>query len=590
MLWAFLLNACFFSGSALAEATDTKYNIKVISAENTPSKQEIKLLKDFRKQLEERESTTPIENGNEAYGIKQDLALIQKMLEANGYYKPNVESSYDEESKTVTFTVDTGTQYKFGKIELIVEKGQSGKLKTPANDLLIATANKPALAQNVLDDQSTIDKWMENNNCLFEHKTRHEAILNNLQQKFDISYYVDAGAQATFGDIQFTGQKTIKDKYLKRLIKTKSGECFKRSKLNDMKVNLQKTGLLSKTEFKLPEAPNADGSVPITIAVSESKHRSVKLGANYGTDIGPGVSASWEHRNFLGSGEKLTSTLTASALEQVIDTKLTKPYFMRDDQRLKLSTSIGHKDNDAYQTTGFNVGGSVERDLDNKWTAEVGTKYGFEQIKDQTSTKNVALLSFPLFASQDKRNDILNPTKGWTVQFNTMPAVDTFDSGIMFLKNKIGGTYYQPFDDDGDNVLAARAAIGSILGASSGTVPATERFYSGGGGSIRGYGYQLVGPLDANLDPLGGRSFIELSTEMRMRITDDYGAVAFVDGGNTFDANYPDFSGDMLFGAGVGLRYYTDFGPLRMDLAVPLDKRDGVDDSYQLYFSIGQAF
>jgi len=120
-------------------------------------------------------------------------------------------------------------------------------------------------------------------------------------------------------------------------------------------------------------------------------------------------------------------------------------------------------------------------------------------------------------------------------------------------------------------------------------VPADERFYAGGGGSIRGYSYQSVGPLSGG-DPVGGRSLLELSTELRLRLGERFGFVGFLDGGSAFGAAFPDFDEELLWGTGLGFRYFTAVGPLRLDFAVPLDRRHGIDDAFQVYISLGQAF
>jgi translocation and assembly module TamA len=144
-------------------------------------------------------------------------------------------------------------------------------------------------------------------------------------------------------------------------------------------------------------------------------------------------------------------------------------------------------------------------------------------------------------------------------------------------------------DTDRRFVLAGRATLGSLVGEETDNVPADKRLYAGGGGSIRGYEYQSVGPLDADGDPLGGRSLIELNAEVRIRVTDQVGLVPFVDGGMVFDSVYPDFEEDLRWAAGLGVRYFTAFGPLRVDIAIPLNKRE-FDDSFQFYISLGQAF
>lgn len=543
----------------------------------------------WQQELESQTSTQSADINYGYYRFEQDKVFLEKSLASLGYYQSNVDGRYDEAVNTSYFTIQSGPQYHFGSIQIVVSS-DSTEIDLIEKNALSAKSENPALAEAVLKDEAQIDQWVETNNCLFEHRTYHEAKINHLQRQVDITYRVVTGKKAVFGDIYFQGNETISDLYLQRRAGVKPGECFKRSKLNDAKLALQNSGLVADVDPVLPKEPLVNGAVPITFMIKERPHRTVAAGISYSTDIGPGINAGWEHRNFFSGGEKLSVDLSLATLEQRLETMLEKPFFLRDDQRLKLTGILRHEDADAFRASGLTLSANIERDMGNKWLAGVGVTYALEQIKDQDNTDNIALLSFPLFASQDKRDNLLDPKKGWTISVKTAPAFDTVDVNTAFLKNSINGSYYHALDTVAKPVLAVRAATGSILGASSATIPATERFYTGGGGSIRGYGYQLVGPLDAQNDPLGGRSFVELSTELRMRVLEDYGVVLFIDGGNAFDATYPDFDGGLLWGAGLGFRYYTSFGPIRADIAVPLDKREGVDDSFQIYFSIGQAF
>jgi len=187
----------------------------------------------------------------------------------------------------------------------------------------------------------------------------------------------------------------------------------------------------------------------------------------------------------------------------------------------------------------------------------------------------------------DNRDNRLNPTSGFRVLAYAEPSYDIM-SGAAFLKLKGEGAAYQSLDTASKFVLAERVVLGSIVGTSLEHVPADRRFYSGGGGSVRGYAYQGIGPKDIDNQPIGGLSFFETSVEMRIALTDTIGIVPFVDAGTVSTKSTPDFS-DMKVGAGVGLRYITPFGPLRIDAALPLN-RDRGDPRFGIYAGIGQAF
>ncbi|RUZ98437.1 outer membrane protein assembly factor, partial [Mesorhizobium sp. M7A.F.Ca.CA.002.05.1.1] len=242
---------------------------------------------------------------------------------------------------------------------------------------------------------------------------------------------------------------------------------------------------------------------------------------------------------------------------------------------------------DAYDH--FSVKGStgLSYELTKKQTVSAEVALDYSRIHDAFGKHKYLIASIPLQYVYDNRDNRLNPTSGFRVLAYAEPSYDIL-SGAAFLKLRGEGSAYQSLDSASKFVLAERVAIGSIVGTSLEHVPADRRFYSGGGGSVRGYAYQGIGPKDFTGQPIGGLSFFETSVEMRIAITDTIGIVPFVDAGTVSTKSAPDFS-DVKVGAGVGLRYVTPFGPLRIDAAVPLN-RDPGDPHFGIYAGIGQAF
>jgi translocation and assembly module TamA len=586
---------CFLLPTEVSAFNDNKnyYSIN-IGSKNAP-KDLKNILKEWQKKLNNRPIYTEVEVNYFNYRFEQDHLLLKQLLESEGYYQSEIKASFNEEKHQADFTVIVEDPYLFDKIEIsingyLIDAIERLEINIPEVKSLNAQLNHKAIISKVRSDERYIEKWIEKNNCLFTYNISHKAIINHLTHRVNITYFIEYTNKATYGDIIFSGAKTIDEGYLISLLPIKKGECFKRSSLNNAKLSLRKSRLIDKIEIVLPEVPSSDGSVPIKFIVTENPHRTVKFGANYSTDIGAGISTGWEHRNVLSHGEKISTNLLIAEIEKKLDIELEKPFFIRHDQKLKIAGSIKKEDNEAYQSNGVEVSGAIERDYANQWIAGIGTKYEFERIIDQDNDEKTMLLSLPIFASQNKRDNLLDPQEGWSLNFSAAPAFDTIDVSTSFIKNQFSGTYYTPISETGKSVLAIRTSFGSITGASSNTIPATERFYGGGSGSIRGYGYQMVSPLDKENKPLGGRSLLELSTELRFRISDNYGVVPFLDCGSSFTSKFPNSGDKMLCGTGIGLRYYTTFGPIRMDFAVPLDKRAGIDNSFQLYFSIGQSF
>ena len=190
---------------------------------------------------------------------------------------------------------------------------------------------------------------------------------------------------------------------------------------------------------------------------------------------------------------------------------------------------------------------------------------------------------------RDTRNDIMNPVRGTFLQWEAAPTTGYYNGNFSGLSAKMTASgYYSPFEGD-RLVLAARTSLGSFMGADIANIPPSLRFYCGGGGSVRGYSYQAIGPKDQYGEPRGGTSFHEINLEARFRVTESVGIVPFLDGGMVYEEEFPQLFRDFQWGAGIGLRYYTPIGPVRFDVAVPLDKKHD-DRDYQIYISIGQSF
>ena len=244
---------------------------------------------------------------------------------------------------------------------------------------------------------------------------------------------------------------------------------------------------------------------------------------------------------------------------------------------------------DAYDKFSVKAGAGVEYELTKtqKVSAELAVEWSKVQDAFNPAGERHLLVSIPLQYVFDNRDNRLDPKKGFRALAYAEPTYDIL-TGTTFLKAKGEASAYHAVDSAGRFVLAGRVAAGSIVGASLEDIPADRRFYAGGGGSVRGYGYQGIGPKAADGTPLGGRSFTEASLEMRIGITDTFGVVPFIDVGSVSTSQVPSFSG-MKAGAGLGIRYLTPFGPLRIDAAVPLNREPG-DPRFGIYAGIGQAF
>mgnify|MGYP002350024871 FL=1 len=363
---------------------------------------------------------------------------------------------------------------------------------------------------------------------------------------------------------------------------------------------------------------------PVRVEVTEGPQRTVGGGLRYDSTLGPGVLAFWEHRNLLGEGERLRLELPVWDKRQEGKASFRKPSFLRPDQELLAESWVRNETSDAYDQQAAFASVGLARDLAPGWRAGAGVSTEGGRIEDAGGPeRSYTMWGLPLSLRRDATDDLLDPTRGTRADLSVTPYTGVYGAPFNVVRSRLDVSAYHvllrgrashagqsdraaapagsPADALSDNaangpangpdgrlVLAASAAAGSLSGASSGAVPGSIRFYGGGGGSVRGYAYQSLGPREDG-DPIGGSSFGEASFELRYRISETLGIVPFLDGGNVYEQETPRFGDAMHWGAGIGVRYYTVAGPLRFDVATPLNPRED-DAPLQFYISIGQSF
>lgn len=581
---AFPLACLIFLGGCLPFGEDTNYRIEGIQ-DNTSLQSYLKAILEDRLQNEiEEDEGDPDFARAESFREQEIAGDLMSALEARGYYDARVRYQ-DEEEKVFsgTYKIRPGAQYSVSSLTIKPERFEA------AFDKSLIDEGAPLEADHVLQAQNALYEAVQQDKCYFSMDVTHQVVLDRKANTGKLIYTVDTGPQVEFGPAIFKGADSVEEAYLQKLVPWSAGDCFRREKIERLKARLLESGLFSRAESSLPESPNEKGRAPVTITLKERAHRSVKVGANYYTDTGAGVLLGWEHRNFFGQAETLSSELRVNQIEQSLNFDFTKPYFIRDDQILNINAALRTEDTDAYDELALDTGLKLSRQFSRKFSGSTGLAFTLSEIEDQEGKDTYGLFSVPTSVVYDTRDNELDPQKGWYLTGGVRPYFDALGESDPFTKLEAGARTYVHFSDEPDLTLALRGNIGNIVGSDTADIPATERFYAGGGGSVRGFGYQEVGPKDEDGDPSGGRSLVTGAVELRTKFTDSIGGVAFVDAGSVSDSAQPDFD-RFSIGAGVGVRYFTSFGPLRFDVAVPLNEKDDLDQTYQFYISIGQAF
>ena len=341
--------------------------------------------------------------------------------------------------------------------------------------------------------------------------------------------------------------------------------------------------------------PDNPGDVQMKIDATERSHRTVGAGLAYNTSQGFGARAFWENRNLFGNAEHLRLSAEAGQQVEAFRANFRRPDFLAVDQDLLATAEIANDNPVAYRSRRALGTAGLERRFGRMLTGGVAFEIEkanvvqLAEIDPRTGSQRYELVGLPAYVKVDTTDNLLNPTTGHRAQLSVTPAHTFSGSDLTFATSLISGSAYWALGSQQRAILAGKLALGSLDGAPLSQLPSDQRIYAGGGGSIRPYGYLMAGPLAPNNVPIGGRSSLVLNLEARVKVTETIGIVPFVDAGSYYESPVPQLGRTLLYGVGLGLRYYTAFGPLRLDLATPLHKRSG-DSPIQVYISLGQAF
>lgn len=524
-----------------------------------------------------------------------DRAIAEKVLRSHGYYearvRAEVEAAAEGKAATVTVTVIPGRPFRLERHDFVLAPTALAQALPDAKDPAFGSPlGKPAAAAAILDAEDKALGALKAAGFPYASAVDRDAVADPAAATLAVTTTIDTGPRLTFGDLRIDGAEGIDTEYLHTYRPWQPGDPVDARKLTAYQRSLMQTGLFNAGAVLLPEEAPPPGPVPVTANLEPRAFRSIAVGVNYSTDLGPGGEIDFEHRNLFGANEILRVEANAALAEQTIETRLRKPQFRRNRQDLVTLLSLRHVEADAYDETGATLTVGLERRLGQHWLVGLG---GLGEVTDTVSSDAEGrsyLLGLPGFVEYDNTGDLLNPAGGVRVRLNGTPFAGQFDGRFTpFFSTEVNASTYFDLTGEKRYVAALRTRLGSILSGDISDVPAGRRLYAGGGGSIRGYAERSIGPLDANNDPTGGRSVVEAVAELRAQFYGDFGAAVFVGAGSVTEDVAPTFSEGLLFAAGLGFRYHTPLGPIRADVAVPLNPRS-IDDSFQLYFSIGQAF
>ncbi len=523
---------------------------------------------------------------------RRDVEAFNGALQAAGYYAGSADFELipgeDGGRAKVVFTITPGELFRITDYNILYQDEAEGRPQS-LEDAGIKIKGE-ADGASLRDQQERFLAYLWNNGYPAAEIVNRRVLAEFDKAGAEAVFVFISGPRARFGKPRIEGAEHADPTFIARLKTWEEGDEFDRAKMTAYADRIRKTGIFSSVQVQAGR-PEADGTAPIIVEVQERKRRTIGLGVSYSTSEGPGARVFFEHRNIFGNAENVRVELKGSEIEQSASVTATRPWPKIDGEAFA-NTAFSNETTDAYDARSFEVSAGASK----KWlndNLETRGAIAFETSRIRNFSADARtfqdernyFVSTPLSVIWNSEDDLLNPVKGFRASWNVTPYVGS----DYFTQSEIAARGRVHFGDNDVVTLAARMALGATIGSSFNNLPLNKRYYAGGGGSVRGYSYQEAGPLDADNDPLGGRSKIEGAFEARVKVMRNVQVAGFVDAGSVSTRSVPNFTDEYFIGYGGGVRYLSPIGPIRADVAFPLDKRD-TDSSFQIYIALGQPF
>lgn len=468
-------------------------------------------------------------------------------------------------------------------------------------------AGDPARSADIVAAQARIIDYFRSQSRPFAKVTRQEPVVVHPALAMDISLSVDPGPRAGIGEITVRGAENVDPAVVRSFIYTDPGDPYSPAALTAMRKSILNVEALSSVRIREGDTLDAYGNLPLFVDITERQPRVIGASVQYSTTDGPSVRAYWAHRNLFGGAERLRLEgnlfyLTEDGgqpdngkdfdwndLGGRFRASFLKPALWGTRNDFLAEALVERDRTESYTSRLFNGTAGIRHRFSETFSIQGGVEYEKGQASDILGQIDYTLVGLPLSVTYDSTDNTLDPTRGMKLLASVTPYPAFLGSSVPMTIAKGIASAYWSLDEEARYVLAGRVGLGSIVGADLEDIPANRRFYAGGGGSVRGFGYRSLSPTFLG-EPIGGRSLLEASVEARIKVTDTIGIVPFVDAGTAFESSYPDFDESIRVSAGLGLRYYTSIGPIRLDIATPVRRESGDDRSVAIYVGIGQAF
>jgi translocation and assembly module TamA len=444
---------------------------------------------------------------------------------------------------------------------------------------------------------ASVDQWRAQGHALARVASQ-QITARHAQAQLDVAIGLDPGPQLRFGPLVVTGNNAVRADRIRAIAGVPQGAVYSPQAVTQAESRLRRTGSFRSAALSLADQADPDGTITLRAQLDEAAPRRFGFGAEIGSVDGIEVSGFWLHRNLLGGAERLRIdakvagiTTDGDGIDYELRGSFGRPASFGPDTDFYLTTEIAREDEPTFFVDRLALEAGITRYANETLTLRGGIGLLHARETSDLGLREYTLLTLPLGATLDRRDDPSNAKSGYFLEASLTPFV-SFDGDLNGARFFGDARWYQSFGAADGVTLAARGQLGSLIGAGVTRAPADFLFYSGGGGSVRGQGYQSLGLTSlqgGQVVTTGGASFIGTQLEARYQMGGNLSVVGFYDLGYVGASDTPGRDGDWHAGAGLGLRYATGIGPIRLDIATPASG-DDAGRSAQIYVGIGQAF
>jgi translocation and assembly module TamA len=543
------------------------------------------------------EKTAPVSRVDARRRARAAADSATALLRSEGYYDYAVEPDIGEgDHPQALVKIDPGPRSRLSPpvVEWVGEPPRPD-VAAAAIKALAIEPGEPARAADVIAAEGRVLGAVQQLGYADAKTTGRTVVVDHADQMVHATFKLAAGPLVHLDGVKLESKGRTKRAWLNRLIPWKTGQVYDPKKVAELERRLLDTQVYDSVTVALAPEPNADGLRPVVVGLADRSRLTLDTSAGYSSTEGGDIDLKLSQYDHFGIGDTLTYEARYGAINSKLGVELAQPHFWNPGQTLTTDADFFQNVTNAYRETGFQVLGDLTQRYGKTTYFTRGASITAAQVED-FATGVINIVSFRVLGAfaLDRTDNALDPHRGFKLEARVEPTLVTEDENLAYLKLQAQFSTYLPLNVFGENVLAGRLHLGSIIGGDVPGVPASDRFYAGGGGSVRGYEYQSVGPyytgVNDNNVPIGGLSLVEASAELRHSFTNTIGGVLFFDTGTVSEQTYPDFR-HTLSSVGVGVRYNLGFAPIRADLAFPLQQANGASQqAFQIYLSIGQSF